>query len=79
MVAVILNSLYPAPDLSASSNARLIAEHGRVPVIELPFLQEATADFAADALAPSLPALQDTMRRDWERVVGRYVGEKQKK
>jgi len=76
VIAVILNSVTPTPDPSAAANARLISAHGSVPVIEFPHLPSPSADSAADALAPYLPALHEAMRRDWERVVTRYVSGK---
>lgn len=74
VVAVILNQLAPEPDPSAATNAGLIAAHANLPVIELPRLSAPDTGSAAAALAPHLPVLLEGMKKDWERVVMRYVG-----
>lgn len=75
-IAVVLNQLEAAPDLSADTNRRLIADHGQVAVYEVPFAakpKEPSAA-AAEALRPHLEELKKTMAADWQRTMARYGG-----
>ena len=72
-IGVVLSQVYSEPDISSSSNASAIRQHGGVAVYEVPYSASDTVSAVAKALSPYMKEIRRSIEDDFRRTLNRYI------